>query len=159
MGNKKWRWGEEVLGLRPALPEDDHRYVHWRTSARMGQLMLKEFVEHVDYPKPIFFDNRGEQGEKFEQAVETTASLLRLLINHGVTVTFATWEKHFQPMGSGEEIKSALRHLALISPSERTVGDGFEQWRSQTIREGGGIFLQLEASPPPSLPPCELVRV
>jgi uncharacterized protein (DUF58 family) len=159
IGSKKWRWGENVLGLRPALPEDDHRFIHWRTSARMGQLMLKEFVEQVDDPRPIFFDNRGEEGERFEQAVEAAASLLRLLVNHGVSVTFATWEKHFQPMGNGKEIKSALRHLALISPSKITSRDGFEKWRSQTIREGGGIFLQLEATLLPSLPPCELVRL
>lgn len=159
VGNKKWRWGEEIFGLRAALTDDDHRFIHWRTSARTGQLMLKEFAEQVDYPRPIFFDNRGEEGERFEQAVETVASLLLLLVNRGAAVTFATWEKHFQPMGSNEELKSALRHLALVSPSRAPAGGGFETWRSQTVREGGGIFLLLETSTPPSLPPCELVRV
>lgn len=159
VGSKKWRWGEEVAGLRPALPEDDHRFIHWRTSARMGQLMLKEFVEEIEYPRPIFFDNRGEKGERFEQAVEVAATLLRLMVNNGIAVTFATWEEHFQPMASAEEMKSALCHLALISPSRRMSGEGFDSWCSQSIREGGGIFLHGEASPPPSLPPCEVVRV
>ncbi|MFQ5903305.1 MAG: DUF58 domain-containing protein [Candidatus Binatia bacterium] len=159
IGSKKWRWGEEVLTLRPALPEDDHRFIHWRTSARMGQLMVKEFVEKIERPRAIFLDNRGEEGEKFEQAVEVAASLLRLLVNNGVAVTFATWNEHFQPMASAEEMKAALHHLALISPSRRMVGDGFVRWRAQAIRERGGIFLQGEASPPSSLPPCEVVRV
>ena len=159
IGTKKWRWGEEVLGLRPALHEDDHRFIHWRTSARTGQLMVKEFVEEVEYPRPIFFDNRGNEGERFEQAVETAASLLRLMINNGVAVTFATWEGHFQPTAGSEEMISALRHLALISPSAKAIGDGFDSWRSRTMREGGGIFLQGELPPPPSLPQCEVVRV
>lgn len=158
VGSKKWRWGEEVVSLRPVLPEDDHRFVHWRTSARMGQLMLKEFVEEMEYPRPIFFDNRGEEGERFEQAVEVAASLLRLLVHNGVAVTFATWGAHFKSIATAEEMKAALRHLALISPSRRMIGDGFERWRSQAVREGGGIFLQGEAYPP-SLPPCEVVRV
>ena len=159
IGTKKWRWGEEVLGLRPALHEDDHRFIHWRTSARMGQLMVKEFVEEIEYPRPIFFDNRGNEGERFEQAVEVAASLLRHLVHSGVAVTFATWDNHFRPMASVEEMKSALRHLALISPTKKTIGEGFESWRSRTIKEGGGVFLRGEALPPSTLPPCEVVQV
>ena len=158
IGSKKWRWGEEVLGLRPALHEDDHRFIHWRTSARTGQLMVKEFVEEIDYPRPVFFDNRGSPGEKFEQAVEAAASLLRLLAQNGVAVTFATWEEHFQPAAGAEEMKSALRHLALVGPAEKASGLGFDAWRSRTMKEGGGIFIEGEAAAPPSLPPCEVVR-
>jgi len=158
IGSKKWRWGEEVLGLRAALHEDDHRFIHWRTSARTGQLMVKEFVEEINYPRPLFFDSRGSPGQRFEEAVETAASLLRLLIQSGVAVTFATWEEHFQPGASAEEMKSALHHLALLAPSKRAIGRGFEMWCARTIREGGGIFIQSDAGPPSSLPPCEVVR-
>lgn len=159
IGSKKWPWGEETLGFRPALPEDDHRLIHWRTSARMGQLMVKEFVEEIVHPRPLFFDSRGEEGNRFEQVVEVAASLLRLLVINGVAVTFFTWEECFQPTASAEEMKAALRHLALISPSRGVIRDGFEKWRAQAIREGGGIFLQGEASPPSSLPPCEVLQV
>lgn len=158
IGTKKWRWGEEVLGLRPALHEDDHRFIHWRTSARAGQLMVKEFVEEIEYPRPVFFDNRGNEGERFEHAVEIAASLLRLLIDNRVPVTFATWEDHFQATASAEEMKSALRHLALVRPSHKTDREGFEIWRCQTVREGGGIFIEGDAAPPLSLPPCQVVR-
>ena len=125
----------------------------------MGQLMVKEFVEEIEYPRPFFFDNRGKEGGRFEQAVEAAASLLRLLVSNGVAVTFATWEGHFQPTASAEEMKSALRHLALISLSKKMTGKGFDNWRTRTIKEGGGIFLQGELPPPPSLPSCEVVPV
>ncbi len=156
---KKWRLGEEILALRPALPDDDHRLIHWPTSARMGQLMLKEFFEPKDYPRPIFFDNRGVEGKKFEQAVELAANLLRLFISEGVAVSFATWESYFQPMAKAGGIKPALDHLALITPLEKFTSGGFETWRAQTIREGGGIFLQGGVPLPFSLPPCEIMRV
>jgi len=157
IGNKKWRWGEEILGLRPAELEDDHRLIHWRTSARMGQLMVKEFVEETEQPRPIFFDNRGEEGEGFEQAVEVAASLLRLLANRGVPVTFSTWENYVQTIAGDRKMEEGLRLLALIAPSSGSITDGFEKWRSDTIKEGGGIFLQGEGLSTPSLPPCEVV--
>ncbi len=156
---KKWRWGEEILALRPVLPEDDHRFIHWRTSARMGQLMLKEFFEPKDYPRPIFFDNRGVEGDTFEQAVELAANLLRLFIGQGVAATFATWDAQFQPMVKVEDLRPALDHLALITPLKQLTSGGFENWRSQAIREGGGIFIQGGAPPPPSLPACEILRI
>lgn len=159
IGSRKWRWGEEILGLRPAAAEDDHRMIHWRTSARMGQLMVKEFVEEIEQPRPLFFDNRGEEGEGFEQAVEMAASLLRLLASRGVAVTFATWENHIESAAGDRKMEASLRLLALISPSRGSSTEGFEQWRSDTLREGGGIYLQGEASPPSALPPCKVVRI
>jgi len=158
IGSRKWRWGEEIMGLRPAATEDDHRIIHWRTSARMGQLMVKEFVEEIEQPRPLFFDNRGEEGEGFEQAVEIAASLLRWLASRGVPVSFATWEDHNESVAGKSQLEASLRLLALISPSHGSSTKGFEQWRSEALREGGGIYLQGAASPPTSLPPCEVVR-
>ncbi len=158
VGRKKKRWGEEILGLRPALSEDDHRLIHWRTSARTGQLMVKEFAEEIEQPRALFFDNRGVDGERFEQAVEVAASLLRLLASHGTAVTFATWEEHVEPAAGKQEIKVSLRKLALIAPSHSLTQGGFEKWCTDVTREGGGIFLQGEAPLPSSLPPCEVVQ-
>ncbi len=157
IGNKKWRWGEEILGLRPADLEDDHRLIHWRTSARMGQLMVKEFVEETEQPRPVFFDNRGQEGEGFEKAVEVAASLLRLLVGGGVPITFSTWENHLESSAGDRKMEEGLRLLALISPSTGSTTDGFDQWRNDTLKEGGGIFLQGEVSSTPALPPCEVV--
>jgi len=158
-GRRKRRWGEEVLGLRPALPEDDHRLIHWRTSARMGQLMVKEFVEEQGQPRPLFFDNRGAAGEGFEQAVEAAASLLRMLVRNGVPVSFSTWEEHFQPAASAQELQAAMRHLALVSPFKGTGGKGFDSWRKQALERREGIFLQGSGPLPFSLPPCKIVQL
>ncbi|MFQ5851730.1 MAG: DUF58 domain-containing protein [Candidatus Binatia bacterium] len=158
IGRKKWRWGEEILGLRPAEPEDSYRLIHWRTSARMGQLMVKEFAEEIEHARPFFFDNRGEGGEKFEQAVELAASLLRHLVSRGVAVTLTTWEEHLEPMAGDHGLDKNLRRLALISPSRGLTRDSFEKWRADATRQGGGIFLQGEVPLPSCLPPCEVVR-
>jgi uncharacterized protein (DUF58 family) len=156
-GSRKTRSGEEVLSLRPALPDDDHRLVHWPTSARTNQLMVKELADQIQHPRPFFFDNRGAPGPKFEHAVERAASLLRALAKGGVAVNFATWEEHFQPSANGREIKAALRHLALVAPVQDAAGAGFQRWHAQVAREHGGVFLQGNLPPPRTLPRCEIV--
>lgn len=158
IGNKKWRWGEEILGLRPADLEDDHRLIHWRTTARMGQLMVKEFVEETEEPRPVFFDNRGKEGDAFERAVEVAASLLRLLVGRGVPITFSTWENHIEATTTDRKMEEGLRLLALISPSNGSTTQGFDQWCNNAIKEGGGIYLQGEVPNTPALPPCEVVQ-
>lgn len=158
-GSKKWRWGEEIRGLRPAVAEDDHRLIHWGTSARMGQLMVKEFVEEVSHPRAIFFDNRGTEGEEFEAAVEVAATLLRMLASRRAPFCFCTWEEHFQPAASGQETTAALRHLALIAPFRGTAGKGFDHWRHQLALGREGIFLQADVPPPSPLPPCTAVKL
>lgn len=159
VGTTKSRWGEEILGLRPAVAEDDYRLIHWPTSARMGLLMVREFVQEVEQPRALFFDNRAEAGERFERAIEIAASLIRWFSSQRIALTFSTWEAHFEPTASVEEMNGALRHLALISPSNGTgQNGGFEKWRLHALREGGGIFLRVDGSPLPSLPSCEVVQ-
>jgi uncharacterized protein (DUF58 family) len=158
-GRKKSRWGEEILGLRPAAEEDDYRLIHWPTSARAGLLMVREFVQDVEQPRALFFDNRAEAGERFERAVEVAASLIRWFSSQGVALTFSTWEMHFEPTASADEMNGALRHLALIFPSNETgQNGGFEEWRHHALRDGTGIFLRVDGSPLPTLPSCEVVQ-
>lgn len=159
VGRKNSRWGEEILGLRPAVEEDDYRLIHWPTSARTGLLMVREFAQEMEQPRALFFDNRAEAGARFERAVEVAASLVRWFSSHRIALTFSTWETHFEPTASVEEMNRTLRHLALISPSDGTgQNGGFETWRHQVLREGTGIFLRIDGSPLPSLPSCEVVQ-
>lgn len=72
--------------LRPYVPGDDRRYVHWRTSARIGQLMVRQFQETrrsqiiVVLPtSPQLFANEDE----FELAVSAAASIAAQIIRDG----------------------------------------------------------------------------
>lgn len=159
VGRQKSRWGEEILGLRPATEEDDYRLIHWPTSARMGHLMVREFVQEMEQPRALFFDNRADAGERFERAVEVAASLIRWFGSQRIALTFSTWETHFEPTAGIEEMNRALHHLALISPSNgASQNGGFEKWRLHTLRGGTGIFLRVDGAPLPSLPSCEVVE-
>jgi len=75
--------------LREYVAGDDLRHVHWRTSAHIGELMVRE---HVDTSLPrivVFLDNRAgvQDPESFEHAVEAAASILAAVIQTGLNVT------------------------------------------------------------------------
>jgi uncharacterized protein (DUF58 family) len=64
--------------LRGYVPGDELRHVHWRTSARVGELMVRE---HVDTSLPrlvVLLDDRSEahDPDSFEAACEAAASVV-----------------------------------------------------------------------------------
>ncbi len=75
--------------LREYVPGDDLRHVHWRTAARVGQLMVRE---HVDTSLPrlvVLLDNRRaayHDPEAFESAADAAASVVVAALRAGLHV-------------------------------------------------------------------------
>ncbi len=79
--------------LREYVVGDDLRHVHWRTSARVGELMVRE---HVDTSVPrvvVLLDDRanahgrGQDGDStFEAACEAAASVLAAAVREDIHV-------------------------------------------------------------------------
>jgi uncharacterized protein (DUF58 family) len=64
--------------LREYLPGDDLRFVHWRSSARLGTLLVKHNVDTSQPYTVVIFDQRPHlyTEETFEQAVDVAASVV-----------------------------------------------------------------------------------
>lgn len=74
-------------GLRPFRPGDSPRWIHWRTSARRGDLMVREFEEHPSDDLVLILDlfatplpdcaemNRSVKGEQVERALSLAATI------------------------------------------------------------------------------------
>jgi uncharacterized protein (DUF58 family) len=72
---------EEYHGLRDYRPGDSPRWIHWRTSARRGELMVKEFEQENEQDLAILIDPwlprtkaAPEQREAMEQAISFAAT-------------------------------------------------------------------------------------
>lgn len=79
--------------LRPYVPGDDRRYVHWRTSARIGQLMVRQFQETRRSQIVLALTTRSDaygSDDEFELAVSIAASIAAQVIRDGTQLTVVT---------------------------------------------------------------------
>ncbi|MFI9488852.1 DUF58 domain-containing protein [Promicromonospora sp. NPDC052451] len=77
--------------LRDYVPGDDRRHIHWKTTARTGQLMVRQFEETRRSHLAVLLSTRAEDyanGDEFELAVSVCGSLGLQAIkeDRGVTV-------------------------------------------------------------------------
>jgi uncharacterized protein (DUF58 family) len=73
---------QEYHGLRDYRPGDSPRWIHWRTSARIGLPMVKEFEQQSDQDMAILLDPwlprskvTSDQREALEEAIRFAATL------------------------------------------------------------------------------------
>lgn len=72
--------GVDVHGLRPYRPGDSPRWVHWRTTARKGELMVREFESGALPGLFVVVDGEwlrgGDPTRRFEAALEFLTTLV-----------------------------------------------------------------------------------
>jgi len=121
----------DLAGLRPYVPGDDLRRIHWRTSARRNQPHVVQ-VEPPLGPAPVvvLVDTRaGSCGsERFELTVEAAASICAAAIDGGMPVRLTTTGgtgAHYPATPSG--LSDALDLLAALGQGQ--AGDPRTQLR------------------------------
>jgi uncharacterized protein (DUF58 family) len=84
--------GLDFFGLREYEVGDDLRRVHWRSTARTGELMLRQDEMPWEARSTILLDTRPSthRGESFERAVEIAASLATAMCRGRRQVRFLT---------------------------------------------------------------------
>jgi uncharacterized protein (DUF58 family) len=112
---------EEFVSVRDYRPGDPLRHVHWRSSARTGRLVVKEFEEEFFMRHALVLDTfaTAQQARAFEEAVsiaasfactvETQESLLDLMFVGAQAVCFTAG----RGVGHAEQ---ALEILASVQP-------------------------------------------
>jgi uncharacterized protein (DUF58 family) len=80
---------EDFRGLREYIPGDDARRIHWASTARTGQLVVREQTESRRQTRLVVLETLTEAAsrDEFEEAVEIAASLALLALDEGVMVT------------------------------------------------------------------------
>ena len=83
---------EQDVTTRPYRPGDDRRRVHWRTTARTGELSVRRDEQPWQSRGTVLLDTRtpahsaGARSESFEFAVAAAASIAAAMINGGYGV-------------------------------------------------------------------------
>jgi uncharacterized protein (DUF58 family) len=104
----------EYRGLRAYRPGDDPRDIHWRTTARLGQPVVREYEQGDAETLWLCLDTRGEPGERAEVAVEMVASLAARAFRQGRRFGFVSSDLSIEAgLGPGQ-LERVLGALARI---------------------------------------------
>jgi uncharacterized protein (DUF58 family) len=114
---------EEFAAMRPYTVGDDIRRIHWRTTARVGEPVVRQYDQPWQRRTTVLLDVRraGDDGAAFERAVSVAASvvrtaserheIVRLVSTDGVDSGFVAAE------GRADEL---LDRLAAVQPGARS---------------------------------------
>ena len=79
---RKSRTGIDTVGSRQYVPGDPRRFVHWRNTARTGQLMVKEVEVPADRTLYLAFDTTRDWGEGRETTLEYGIKILASAVDY-----------------------------------------------------------------------------
>ncbi len=115
-------WGHDLLGLRAYRHGDDPRCVHWKQSARTGDLIFKERETEENRRLQIVFDNavgeltRASERQRFERLVSEAATAALDHLDRGFEVALLTRDVDLPFAGGWRQRHRVLEALALIEP-------------------------------------------
>ena len=115
--------GQDLYALRDYLPNDSARHVHWKASARLGSLMVREFAREDDTSVLLVLDVHSEaasthatslEKQRFEKTVELCAAIAWNFHERGALLEFRSGAFAVPLAPAAENIFAVLRHLALV---------------------------------------------
>lgn len=138
---------QEYHGLRDYRPGDSPRLIHWRTSARLGQPMVKEFEQQHEQDLAILIDPwlprtkvLPEQREAMEQAIKFAATVCFETCRHPGRRMLLGWTGPTPGVRQGPAsvklLHELLEQLATLRPSsEASLAGLLDAVPSPTLRE------------------------
>jgi len=115
--------GQDLYALRDYQPRDSSRHVHWKASARLGSLMVREFTREDDCRVIVVLDPHmpggvaaAEADGRFERAVTMCAALTWHFYERNAVLQFRSADFETPLVEADEVIFDILRYLASAKP-------------------------------------------
>lgn len=143
--NKKGS-GDELHNLRDYHLGDDTRFVHWKASAKLGRLIVKEFSQAQDLMFQVvfstYFQNPTESDLKqFEKAISLVASLVSAYAQRGQEISFYSGEEFITiPSGNRSQYFLLMDYLAEVQPSATYLIDPLKISPRSIIFSAGDVM-------------------
>jgi uncharacterized protein (DUF58 family) len=126
--------------LREYVPGDDLRRIHWRSTARTGQLMVRQLVDTTRPEIVVIVDSRigASSPEDFEEIVDIAATVIHAAERdrYPVSLLFST------PTGARATIGESADHFDRLTAVEQSSRDNlFELARAVHSRGRSLVFI------------------
>jgi uncharacterized protein (DUF58 family) len=144
--------GDEFYGLRAYEVGDDLRRVHWPSTARQDELMIRQHELPWQGRATVLLDVRAGAHDEtsFELAVSAAASLLTASWERDRQVRLLTTDGLDSGFGSGPgHLQAAMEHLAVVEPGT----DRLATLMAAARRRATGAVVVVTTSAP--MPPLE----
>jgi uncharacterized protein (DUF58 family) len=114
------RVGDDFYALRPYVVGDDLRRIHWPSTARHDELLVRQQEQPWQGRTTVLLDVRraGHTSETLEAAVSVAASVITANSARRDLVRLATTDGADSGFGSGStHVQALLEHLAVVQAS------------------------------------------
>lgn len=127
--------GYEVMGVRPYRPGDSPRHIHWRSVARTGQLISKEFADEtqpgmtlaLDLYQHPYAETESKQ-TPFEWAVKAATSIGDYALRRGYPLSLVSNDDALPAPPGAVGREALLQYLARVQPTgARTLAGALAQ--------------------------------
>ena len=118
--------GQDLYALRDYVPTDSARHVHWKASARLGSLMVREFTREDETRillvlDPHTFSAESDEAprvaaDRFERAVTLCAGIAWHFFERNAQLQFRSAGMETPLAPAEQTIFVILRHLAMAQP-------------------------------------------
>ena len=116
--------GEDFYALRPYQVGDDLRRVHWPSTARLDELMIRQDELPWQGRATVLLDvrRRAHTAESLELAVSAAASILTACVRYRALVRLVTTDGLDSGFGNGTaHVDALMEHLATVKADRRDL--------------------------------------
>ncbi len=135
------RAGDDFYALRPYVVGDDLRRIHWPSTARHDELLVRQQEQPWQGRTTVLLDVRraGHDADSLEAAVSAAASIVTANGARRDLVRLATTDGADSGFGSGStHMQALLEHLAVV---ETTGGASLRAMLDLVQRDGQGALI------------------
>jgi len=106
-------FGDDLRSIKEYNEGDNPKMIHWKTSAKMGRLMVREMQDEESRGAVVEFKPDGNK-DRLEYQISRIASVFVELISRGIDVEFIAPDRKFSSRQMGRSPKPVLTYLALF---------------------------------------------
>ena len=113
----------DLLALRQYAQGDSHRLIHWKASARLRRLMIRQFSSEQQEGYSLHLDSSAElwtEADQFELLCSFVATLAEDLFTSGRLGTVAIDGGNARPIRSVRDLEAFFDQLADLNPRPTT---------------------------------------